>query len=107
MKQRASFDEKQSDYKYMSLGNGQADVFIREFIEEEKQMNEDGIETVLFVYNQNEFRVNENEITEEMIKENPLSWIDYNPIVEDIPLTLRIEALEEAILEMGDVMYND
>lgn len=107
MKQRANFYEKQEPYKYMRLGNGQADVFIREFIKEEEQVNEDGIKTVLFIYNQNEFRVNENEITEEMIKENPLSWIDYDSTIPNIPILERLEAMEEAILELGEVMYND
>lgn len=106
MKQRAEFSEKQGEYKYMPLGNGMADVFIRKFIEEKKEVNEDGIETVLFVYNQNEFRVNETEITEDMIKEDPMTWLDYNPSAMDIPLLSRIEALEEAILEIGEVMYN-
>lgn len=107
MKQRANFNEKQDAYKYMPLGNGQADVFIREFIEEEKQINEDGSETVLFVYNQNEFRVDVNEISEDMIKSDPLSWIDYNPNISDVSIDERVEALEAAIYEMGEMMFND
>ncbi len=107
MKQKANFYEKQEPYKYMRLGNGKADVFIREFIEESEEVDENGRKTILFVYNQNEFRVNENEITEEMIKENPLYWIDYNPNEQEISLISRLEAIEGAILELGEMMFND
>ncbi len=107
MKQRANFNEKQGAYKYMPLGNGKADVFIREFIEEEKQINEDGSETVLFVYNQNEFRVDVNEIPEDMIKNDPLSWMDYDPNISNVSIEERMEAIEEAIYEIGEMMFND
>ena len=106
--QRVSFYDKQKPYKYMPLGDGRADVFIRKFIEEREELNEeDSTKTILFIYDENQFRVNMEEITEEMIKENPLSWLDYNPNIPDISLQERIEAIEEAILELGEVMYND
>ncbi len=107
MKQRANFNEKQEAYKYMPLGNGQADVFIREFIGEEKQINEDGSETVLFVYNQNEFRVDVKEISEDMIKSDPLSWLDYEPNISNVSIEERMEAIEAAIYEIGAMMFND
>jgi len=107
MKQKASFSEKQSEYKYEKLKNGKVHIFIREFIEEVKEINEDGIKNSVFVYNQNEFDVNENEITEDMIKEKPLSYIDYNPKDEEVSLTDRINAIEDAICEIGEMMYND
>lgn len=106
MKQEARFYEKQDEYRYFPLGDGRADVFIREFIREEKEVDEDGNETVLFVYNQNEFRINMEEITEDMIKEDPLSWIDFNPIVPVVPMEERISVMEDALLEMAEVIYN-
>lgn len=107
MKQRASFYEKQDSYKYMPIGNGKADVFIREYIGEEKEINENGEETVLFIYNQNEFRVDMSIITEEMIKKDPLSYIDYDFNDSKVSMESRIEALESAICEIGAMMFND
>lgn len=105
MKQKASFNEKQEEYKYMSLGNGKADVFIRKFLEEEKQINESGKEETLFIYEQNEFRVNENEITEEMIKEDPMSYLNYNNEIPNISLEDRLSALEGALVELSEVIF--
>lgn len=127
MKQRVIFNEKQESYKYMPLGNGLADVFIREFIEEKEETKEEIVsynektkkvdkrvtENTLFIYNQNEFRVDAKKVTEAMINANPLSYIDYDPdnVVEDenpMPTTEeRLQALEDALLEIGGLIYND
>lgn len=105
MKQKnVMFHEKQEAYKYQNLGNGTAVVFIREYVGEEKQKDENGLETVLFVYNQNEFIVNINEIPEDIIMENPISWINYCPYENNISLENRVEALEMALLEIAEVM---
>lgn len=127
MKQRVIFNEKQESYKYMPLGNGLADVFIREFIEEKEETKEEIVsynektkkvdkrvtKNTLFIYNQNEFRVDAKKVTEAMINANPLSYIDYDPdnVVEDenpMPTTEeRLQALEDALLEIGGLIYND
>ena len=79
MKQRiAEFPTAQGPYLYQLQSDGSAVVFIREFIREEHRETEEGSEEVLFVYNENEFRVDSKEITEEMIAADPLSWIDYD-----------------------------
>ena len=36
-----------------------------------------------------------------MIKENPLSWIDYDSTIPNIPILERLEAMEEAIEEVS------
>ena len=89
----AEFMNKQPDYDYFKVNEKRADVFIYEFIEEidstEMNMNisfdEDGnrIETEVpqeshvYSYRVNSFTVDPKEITEEMIKANPMDYMDY------------------------------
>ena len=105
MKQKAKFYEKQNEYKYFPLGDGRADVFIRNFLEEEKEIDENGNEIVLFVYEQNELRVNMKEITEDMIKENPMNYLNYSNEITNVSLEERISALEGALVEMSEVIF--
>lgn len=104
MKVKANFSEKQPNYRYMPIGNDLADVFIYKFIEEEIS-EEDG--STSFLYEQNEFRININEITEEMIKESPLYYLDYSNEIENINLEDRISAIEGAIVELAEVLTSD
>lgn len=104
MKVKANFSEKQPNYRYMPIGNDLADVFIYKFIEEEIS-EEDG--STSFLYEQNEFRININEITEEMIKESPLDYLDYSNEIENINLEDRISAIEGAIVELAEVLTSD
>lgn len=92
------FSERQPDYRYMPLGNGMADVFIYKFVEEHHSESEEGEDTS-FIYEFNEFRVNEDEITEEMISENPLDYLDYSNEVEDVTLEERVNTIENYLLE--------
>jgi len=103
MKVRAEFKDRQPDYRYMPLGNGKADVFIYNFIEE-KQDEEDNSSS--FIYEQNEFRVNSDEITEKMIKENLNDYLNYTDEEINIDLEQRVVAIEEAIVELAEVMLN-
>ena len=96
MKTIALFNNKQKDYDYFKVNEKRADVFIYEFIEEidstEMNMNiafdEDGnkIETEapqeshVYSYRVNIFTVNPKEITEEMIKTNPMKYMNYDVI---------------------------
>jgi len=97
MKQRAIFSDMQPDYRYMPLGNGMADVFIYKFIEEKKSEED---ESTSFIYDLNEFRVNMEEITEEMISEDPLDYLDYSNEIPDISLEERVSAMEDAFMEL-------
>lgn len=104
MKVKAIFSERQPEYRYMPLGNGMADVFIYEFIEE-VDSSED--ESVQYVHNTNEFRINMNEITEEMIRENPMDYLNYIPENDTVNLEERINALEDAMMEVIGGIYNE
>ena len=103
MQVRAVFSEKQPSYKYFKLGNGKADVFILKFIEE---VIDEETEQVSFLYIQNEFRVNQDEITEKMIKKNPLNYLNYSNEPVNIPLEDRISAMEDAVMELSEVIFN-
>lgn len=92
----AQFMNRQPDYNYFKVNEKRADVFIYEFIKEidstEMNMNiafdEDGnrIETEIpqeshvYSYRVNSFTVDPKEITEEMIKENPMKYMNYDVI---------------------------
>lgn len=113
----AQFMNRQPDYNYFKVNEKRADVFIYEFIEEidstEMNMNivfdedDNRIETKVpqeshvYSYRVNCFTVDPNEITEEMIKENPLDYIDYIKPTEEVEqdeylldLDYRITCLE-------------
>ena len=101
------FSDRQPDYRYMPIGDGLADVFIYKFIEEHySTLGEEGTGPS-FIYEFNEFRVNTEEITEEMIAEDPLSYLDYSTEVEEIALKERISAIEDAIVELAEVITGD
>jgi len=100
---KVEFSEKQPDYRYMPISSDLADVFIYNFIEEVKN-EEDGNSS--FIYELNEFRINRNEITEEMIKANPSSYLNYSTKEENIALEERVSAIEDALVEMAGAIYN-
>lgn len=105
---RVEFSEKQPDYRYMKINDNQADVFIYKYIEEVKNMSEDGTELApSFLYEFNEFRVNCSKITEEMIKKAPLSFLNYCEDEYKISLEERINTLEDAFREACEVLLND
>lgn len=93
------FSDRQPEYRYMPLGNGLADVFIYKFVEEHySELGEEGTGPS-FIYDFNEFRVNTEEITEEMIAEAPFDYLDYSPKKVEITLEQRVSDLEAMWLE--------
>ena len=101
------FSDRQPEYRYMPLGNGFADVFIYKFVEEHySELGEEGTGPS-FIYDFNEFRVNTEEITEEMIASAPFDYLDYSTEAEDIALEERISAIEDAIVELAEVITGD
>ena len=48
----------------------------------------------------NEFRVNINDITEEMVREDPMSFLEYSNIPENISIEDRVSAIEDAVMEL-------
>lgn len=118
MQSIAEFMDKQPDYRYFKVNDERADIFIYKFIEEidsngigggtisfdeegnviNFEVNEDNH---VYSYKVNCFTVDPNEITEEMIKENPLDYIDYVKPTEEVEqdeylldLDYRITCLE-------------
>ena len=101
MKVRASFNQEQPAYRYFPLGNGKADVFIYDFIEEVSEEGETS-----FIYDMNQFKVNQDEITEKMIKKNPMNYIDYSDEEYEASLEERVSAMEDAVMELSEVIFN-
>ena len=98
---KAVFTEEQPSYRYMKLTEkNQADVFIYSFVE--KRKTEEGTE---YIYDTNEFRTSQTHITEDMIKENPMKYLNYSPSGE-ITVYDRLDGLEEAVLEIMEALLN-
>ena len=91
---KATFTEKQPDYRYFPLADGKADVFIYSYIGE----STDESESVVYEYDINEFRVSQDLVTEDMVKSNPMKYLEYKPI--SVPTDHeRLEAMEQAFME--------
>ena len=92
---KANFTEKQPDYRYFPLADGKADVFIYSYIGE----STDESESVVYEYDINEFRVSQDLVTEDMVKANPMKYLEYKPI--SVPTDHeRLEAMEQAFMEL-------
>jgi len=95
----AVYTNEQPVYIYMKLPKSNlADVWINSFVETRK--TEEGTE---YVYDTNEFRVSQSHITEEMVQANPMKYLNYSPSGE-ITVNDRVDALEEAVLEIMEVL---
>ena len=95
---KTTFTEKQPDYRYFPLADGKADVFIYSYIGESKETTDES-ETTVYEYNMNEFRVSQSLIAEDMVKANPMKYLEYKPI--SVPTDHeRLEAIEQAFIEL-------
>ena len=92
---KANFTEKQPEYRYFPLADGKADVFIYSYIGESTETTDN----VLYEYDMNEFRVPQNLITEDMVKDNPMKYLKYTPINPPTDHE-RLEAMEQALIEL-------
>lgn len=88
------FMEKQPEYRYMKLPSGYADVFIYKY-KEEKQNSEDEGDSKEYLYEFNCFRIKQDEITEDMIKENPFNYLDYS--TKELSQDEKIESLQKKV----------
>ena len=97
---KAIFGEKQPDYRYFPLADGHVDIFIYEYIGEVTTANEmEDSSSVGYEYKVNEFRTLQSQITEDMVKSNPLKYLDYE--VTSLPTDHeRLEAIEKAFIEL-------
>lgn len=95
---KATFTEKQPDYRYFPLADGNADIFIYSYIGESTKTTDES-DSVVYEYDMNEFRVPQNLITEDMVKANPMKYLDYAPINPPTDHE-RLEAMEQALIEL-------
>lgn len=103
MQRNVQFSEEQPSYRYMVQPDGMAHIFIYEFVEE----TEDEDHNPIFVYNMNEIHAEATELTEDMISENPLEYIDYSNEEFKVALEERVSAIEDALEEMAEVIFSD
>ena len=94
---KATFTEKQPDYRYFSLADGNADIFVYSYIGEITETTDES-ESVVYEYNINEFRVSQDLVTEDMVRDNPTKYLDYKPIAPPTDHE-RLEAMEQAFME--------
>ena len=95
---KATFTEKQPDYRYLPLADGKADVFIYSYIGEITETTGES-ESVVYEYDINEFRVPQNLITEDMVRDNPTKYLEYKPVSPPTDHE-RLEAMEQAFMEL-------
>ena len=95
---KATFTEKQPDYRYFSLADGNADIFVYSYIGESTETTDES-ESVVYEYDMNEFRVSQDLVTEDMARDNPTKYLDYKPIAPPTDHE-RLEAMEQAFMEL-------
>ena len=95
---KATFTEKQPEYRYFPLADGNADVFIYRYLNESTETTDES-ETTVYEYDINEFRVPQNLITEDMVKANPMKYLEYKPVSPPTDHE-RLEAMEQAFMEL-------
>lgn len=106
---RIAFSEKQPEYRYFPLADGMADVFVYSFVGEDTVkvgMGEEETETTVFLYDVNEFRVEQDIVSEDMVKKEPLKYLDYKVPIEETTEDLMLEVLADheeriCLMELG------
>ena len=106
---RVAFSEKQPDYRYFPLADGMADVFVYSFVGEDVEkvgIGEEETETTVFWYDVNEFRVGQDIVSEDMVKSEPLKYLDYKVPIEETTEDLMLEVLADheeriCLMELG------
>lgn len=73
------FTEKQPPYRYFKVNPIRADIFIYSYT---KDVLDEETGSTLYEHEFNQFTVKPSEITEDMIKKNPMSYMDYVAPVE-------------------------
>ena len=94
---KATFTEKQPEYRYFPLADGKADIFIYSYIGESAETADES-ESVVYEYDMNEFRVSQDLVAEDMVKANPMKDLEYAPINPPTDHE-RLEAMEQAFME--------
>lgn len=96
--QTAVFTEHQPAYRYMLVDDNRADVFIYKYLRNYKTEESND---VAYVYQFKSFSVEPTAITEAMIAENPLDYIEYEPSTESTKTSdERITELESTVTDL-------
>ena len=74
MRAKVLFTEKQPQYRYFKVNDVRADIFIYSYT---KDVLDEETGSTLYEHEFNQFTINPSDITEDMIKENPLKYMDY------------------------------
>ena len=106
---RVAFSEKQPEYRYFPLADGNADVFVYAFVGEDVEkhgVDEEIAETKVFLYDVNEFRVAQDIVSEDMVKCEPLKYLSYKIPIEEKTEDLMLEVLADheeriCLMELG------
>lgn len=90
------FTEKQPPYRYFKVNPIRADIFIYIYT---KDVLDEETGTTLYEHEFNQFTVKPSDITEDMIKKNPMSYMDYIAPVEKTDAEKLADA-ENSITEL-------
>lgn len=96
MRTKALFTEKQPLYRYFKVNDVRADIFIYSYT---KDVIDEETGSTLYEHEFNQFTVKPEEITEDMIKENPMKYMDYVAPVEKSDVE-KLAAAENSITEL-------
>lgn len=96
MRTKALFTEKQPLYRYFKVNDVRADIFIYNYL---KDVLDEETGMTLYEHEFNQFTVKPSDITEEMIKKNPMGYIDYVAPVEKSDAE-KIADAENSITEL-------
>ena len=96
MRTKALFTDKQPSYRYFKVNDVRADIFIYNYT---KDVLDEETGTTLYEHEFNQFTVKPSDITEDMIKENPLKYMDYVAPVEKSDAE-KLADVENSITEL-------
>ena len=96
MRTKALFTQKQPQYRYFRVNPIRADIFIYNYI---RDVLDEETGATLYEHELNQFTINPSDITEDMIKKNPMNYMDYIAPVEKTDAEKLADA-ENSITEL-------
>ena len=113
MRSKACFSSKpDKEFDYFLLPDGKADVFIYDLSSIE-EVRREGLEEDYVEYqcDMNEFRVDANEVTQDMVMASPIKYLDYEVEPQKTneekikDLQEQNDMLTQCVLEMSELVY--
>ena len=96
MRAKALFTQKQPLYRYFKVNDVRVDIFIYNYL---KDVLDEETGTTLYEHEFNQFTVRPADIAEDMIKKNPMNYMDYIAPVEKTDAEKLADA-ENSITEL-------